>query len=371
MLPGNPLNIESLADLARTDVLTVTRAPEVPCGAAAHKLLDRDGVKVTPASEEQNVTAALTKLVEGEADAGLIYRSDVLRSEGAVVGLGIPGSVEAAGTYMVAPLKDAKSAAAARAFADFLLSSEAQMLFKDLGFRPGTMARGAEKVERKAGAGAGRRSAYCWAWREAKAEPSRAPRSSGSHRSSGDPRGCAAAAPDHRACCSHRLGYPPHRAAAEGNAQRPQSFGRHGLDCNTLLYRLRGATRGRDLTVARVFFGALAGPRDAAARAAAAQLAVVRCSPCSGEVGYSGTSSWASAFAFPSHYRGDHRADVRSAAISRDLTRGRAARARPRVCRVSGDHGGGGDEDTLLCDPADDRPEPPRRDHPELHQGAR
>ena len=134
VLPGNPLNIESLADLKRADVLTVMCAPEVPCGAAAHQLLDSAGVVIAPVSEEQNVTAVLTKVVEGEADAGLIYRSDVKRSEGRVIGLEIPGSMAAAGTYMVAPLKDARSADAARAFAEYLLSSEAQELFKKLGF---------------------------------------------------------------------------------------------------------------------------------------------------------------------------------------------------------------------------------------------
>lgn len=134
--PGNPLGIETLADLASSDVVVVICAPEVPCGAASKKLLDRDGVALTPASEEQNVTAVLTKVSAGEADAGLIYRSDVLRSDGKVEGIEIEGSIEAAGSYLIAPLTGSKSPEAAQAFAEFMLSDEAQALFAKLGFGP-------------------------------------------------------------------------------------------------------------------------------------------------------------------------------------------------------------------------------------------
>jgi len=139
--PGNPLGIKTLADLAKPGAdgrppIVVICAAEVPCGAAAHQLLDRDGVKLTPASEEQNVTAVLTKVSTGDADAGLIYRSDVLRSQGAVEGIEIEGSIEAAGTYVVAPLSASKAPEAARAFSEFMRSDEAQALFERLGFGP-------------------------------------------------------------------------------------------------------------------------------------------------------------------------------------------------------------------------------------------
>lgn len=136
--PGNPLGIASLADLApgNTQPVVVICASEVPCGAASHKLLDRDGVTLTPASEEQNVTAVLTKVSSGEADAGLVYRSDVLRSDGAVEGIEIPDSAEAAGSYMIAPLSRSKSPEAAAAFAEFLTSAPAQQLLAKLGFGP-------------------------------------------------------------------------------------------------------------------------------------------------------------------------------------------------------------------------------------------
>ncbi|MEV8337246.1 molybdate ABC transporter substrate-binding protein [Leucobacter sp. NPDC077196] len=139
--PGNPLGIESLADLddlggdGRVPTLVMC-APEVPCGAAARQLLERDGVELDPASEEQNVTAVMTKVASGEADAGLIYRSDVLRSAGEVDGIEIPGAAEAAGSYLIAPLEGSRSDAAARAFADYLLTDSAQARLADLGFGP-------------------------------------------------------------------------------------------------------------------------------------------------------------------------------------------------------------------------------------------
>ncbi len=139
--PGNPLGIETLADLVKpaadgkTPVVVIC-APEVPCGAASTKLLERDKVELTPASEEQNVTAVLTKVTAGEADAGLVYRSDILRSEGGVEGLEIEGSIEAAGTYVIAPVQGSKSPEAAQAFAEYLTSDRAQALLEKLGFGP-------------------------------------------------------------------------------------------------------------------------------------------------------------------------------------------------------------------------------------------
>ncbi|KTR86814.1 molybdate ABC transporter substrate-binding protein [Leucobacter chromiiresistens] len=139
--PGNPLGIDSLADLgsggaAGPTPTVVLCAAEVPCGAAARALLDRDGVEVQAASEEQNVTAVLTKVASGEADAGLVYRSDVLRSAGEVAGVEIPGAESASGEYLIAPIEGSASAAAAREFARFLLTDAAQERLRKLGFGP-------------------------------------------------------------------------------------------------------------------------------------------------------------------------------------------------------------------------------------------
>lgn len=139
--PSNPFGVETLADLAEPGPdgdapVTVICAEEVPCGNASRALLERDGVDLAPASEEQNVTAVLTKVSEGEADAGLVYYSDILRAEGDVEGIAIENAEEAAGAYMIAPIDGAASPETAAAFVEFMGSDEAQALFEELGFGP-------------------------------------------------------------------------------------------------------------------------------------------------------------------------------------------------------------------------------------------
>lgn len=132
--PGNPLGISDLADLANPDVTTVLCAAEVPCGAASHKLLDFDGVALTPASEEQNVKAVLTKIQLGEADAGLVYKTDVSAASGAVEGVDIAGADRAASFYPIAALKDSKYPDVAKAFVDYVLSAAGQQVLAKYGF---------------------------------------------------------------------------------------------------------------------------------------------------------------------------------------------------------------------------------------------
>lgn len=137
--PGNPLGIERLSDLVRgtggTKPVVVVCAVEVPCGSASRALLERDGVALEPASEEQNVTAVLAKVRRGEADAGLVYRSDILRAEGEIEGIEIPRADEAAGDYLAVPLAGGDASLAA-AFADLLRTEHARRLFAELGFGP-------------------------------------------------------------------------------------------------------------------------------------------------------------------------------------------------------------------------------------------
>ncbi len=74
--PDNPAGVETLQDLAG-DLNLVLCAPEVPCGAAAQTVARSAGVELEPVSEEQSVTDVLNKVTSGEADAGLVYVTDV------------------------------------------------------------------------------------------------------------------------------------------------------------------------------------------------------------------------------------------------------------------------------------------------------
>jgi molybdate transport system substrate-binding protein len=132
--PGNPKRITGLSDLASSDLKVVLCAPQVPCGAASHTLLDADGISVKPASEEQNVTAVITKVKAGEADAGLVYVTDVEAAAGAVHGVKIPDADKAVNEYPIATMKAAQNAQAGKAFTKFVLSAAGQKVLAKYGF---------------------------------------------------------------------------------------------------------------------------------------------------------------------------------------------------------------------------------------------
>jgi len=130
---GNPAGIESLADLANAGVAVVLCAPEVPCGAASRRLLDLDGVVVAPASEEQNVTAVLTKVAAGEADAGLVYATDVAGRDD--VESFVPDRAdEVVNRYPIAALDAAPNPVAAAAFVRFVTGPEGRAILVGFGF---------------------------------------------------------------------------------------------------------------------------------------------------------------------------------------------------------------------------------------------
>ena len=129
---GNPGGVRTLADLAR--VTTVLCAPEVPCGAASTTLLSNAGVTVSPASSEQNVTAVLTKVAAAEADAGLVYATDVVGRDD-VEAIVPEGADAVVNRYPIAALTDAPNPDAASAFVAFVLSDEGQRILADAGFR--------------------------------------------------------------------------------------------------------------------------------------------------------------------------------------------------------------------------------------------
>ncbi len=132
--PGNPLGIGGLEDLADPDLVLVLPAEEVPAGQYARDALGAAGIEVAPASLEQDVRAALSKVALGEADASIIYASDIVASDGRVSGVAIPAEQNVLASYPVAVLADAPNPAAATAFVAFLLSAEAQDILADAGF---------------------------------------------------------------------------------------------------------------------------------------------------------------------------------------------------------------------------------------------
>ena len=129
----DPAGVERLADLADDDVTVVLCAPEVPCGAASATLLERAEVAVDPASLEQNVTAVLTKVAAGEADAGLVYATDA-RASADVRTIVPAGAADVVNRYPIAVLDAAADADLARAFVAFVHGEQGQRILTELGF---------------------------------------------------------------------------------------------------------------------------------------------------------------------------------------------------------------------------------------------
>ena len=132
--PGNPKKIASLDDLARTDVVLVLAAPTVPAGKYALESLTKAGVTAKPASQEVDVRAVLNKVSLGEADAGIVYVTDVKSAAGRVTGVDIPEQHQVLARYPIAVVKDSKNARLAHGFLDYLLSPAGQNMLAEFGF---------------------------------------------------------------------------------------------------------------------------------------------------------------------------------------------------------------------------------------------
>jgi molybdate transport system substrate-binding protein len=133
-LPGNPDKIASLKDLTESSLKVVLCDKEVPCGAAAQKTLDASNLKLTPVSYEQDVKAALTKVELKEADAAVVYKTDVHAAGDKVEGVEFPESANAINDYPITLLKDAQNAEAAKAFIALVQSAQGQKVLTEAGF---------------------------------------------------------------------------------------------------------------------------------------------------------------------------------------------------------------------------------------------
>ncbi|MCC9198173.1 molybdate ABC transporter substrate-binding protein [Arthrobacter sp. zg-Y820] len=138
LAPGNPGQVAALADLSENRVQTAVCAPSVPCGRAAARVLDAAGVALSGESREDSARSVLTKVVTGQADAGLVYQTDALSAaKQGVTYLEVrdpePNQYPAALTA-----EGAEHEAAVR-FYEWLAGEEAAGILRDAGFRtPGS-----------------------------------------------------------------------------------------------------------------------------------------------------------------------------------------------------------------------------------------
>ncbi|MEU9113191.1 molybdate ABC transporter substrate-binding protein [Streptomyces sp. NPDC048483] len=132
---GNPKKIANLKDLSDSKLKVVLAAPEVPVGRYSKQVLDAQKLTVKAVSQEPNVRAVLSKVELGEADAGLVYKTDAATAPKKVDAIDIPDAQNAVASYPAATLKTSEHAKDAAMFVKWLSSPEAQKILRDAGFQ--------------------------------------------------------------------------------------------------------------------------------------------------------------------------------------------------------------------------------------------
>ncbi|MCF3124505.1 molybdate ABC transporter substrate-binding protein [Streptomyces arenae] len=132
---GNPDKVENLKDLADPKLKVVLADDTVPVGRYSKQVLDKQHVEVKPVSKEANVRSVLSKVELGEADAGIVYKTDAATAPDKVDAVEIPDEQNAVAEYPAATLKDSKNSDAAAAFVKWLSTPEAQKILRDGGFQ--------------------------------------------------------------------------------------------------------------------------------------------------------------------------------------------------------------------------------------------
>ena len=132
--PGNPQGISGVADLADQGLIVVLCAPEAPCGRYAAQVLENAAVSVTAKSFEENVKAVVAKVTLGEADAGIVYATDVLAAGEGADGVEIPAEINVVAEYPITVTRLAPNPDMARTFVEFVIGEHGQQILASYGF---------------------------------------------------------------------------------------------------------------------------------------------------------------------------------------------------------------------------------------------
>ena len=131
---GNPKGITGLADLAKPGVSVVLEAVGVPAGDYTRQVLAAKGITVRPRSLETDVRSAVAKVTAGEADAAVVYATDVSAAGPKVQGVGLPDVDQPSITYPIAVVKATKNHTAALAFVESAVAGQVQRSLLAAGF---------------------------------------------------------------------------------------------------------------------------------------------------------------------------------------------------------------------------------------------
>ena len=146
---GNPARIGKLQDLGRSGVKLVLAADAVPAGHYSREAIFRlarlpgyapdyaQRVLANVVSNEENVRSVAAKVQLGEADAGMVYVSDVTPAAARQLRrFDLPDSANVIASYPIALVRHARNTVAAQTFIAFVLSPSGQAVLAKNGFIP-------------------------------------------------------------------------------------------------------------------------------------------------------------------------------------------------------------------------------------------
>ena len=134
--PGNPKGIKGLAGLVNTGLRVILAAPQVPVGKYAREALDKAGVNVSPVSEAADVKGVVGPVTLGEADAGIVYATDVKAAGDKAEGVEIPEEQNVLAEYPIGVVKDSPNREVAESFLELVFSDRGHEILSDHGFLP-------------------------------------------------------------------------------------------------------------------------------------------------------------------------------------------------------------------------------------------
>jgi molybdate transport system substrate-binding protein len=138
---ANPANIVFIADLARPGIALVLAAKGVPVGDYARQALDNAGIsnaaEANVVSNEPDDASLVAKIAGGEADAAIVYTSDVNGSTGTQVNaIQIPATDNVVASYPIAVVNGSSNAALASRFIAYVTGNSGQATLRSFGFLP-------------------------------------------------------------------------------------------------------------------------------------------------------------------------------------------------------------------------------------------
>ncbi|MBW8483645.1 molybdate ABC transporter substrate-binding protein [Actinomadura parmotrematis] len=131
--PGNPRRLKGPSDLSRPGLRVAVGAPMVPVGRYARQVFAKAGVTVRWDTEEISARAVLDRVRSGQADAGLVYITDMRSAGAAASSVAIPAAENVTASYPAAVVKGGHEEEAGL-FVSWLASPAAAAVFRKHGF---------------------------------------------------------------------------------------------------------------------------------------------------------------------------------------------------------------------------------------------